>query len=350
MQRMVSIEVMRLIAMFLIVIGHSVYNGVSNTPMEVVFPGGGGNFFIKSLLLLSHTAVNLYVMITGYFLIEKTDFRWKGFANVWLITLFYCIFFLLAFAIFQPSVLSVPVIVKSLLPVTTNQYWFITTYMALLLLAPYISRLVSGFNKRQYTTFVAIMLILSFEYPFGRLFAGNGFTLFWFVFLYLFAGYIRLYSLPDWIIKYRYELLLLCICFLMVPILITDAGILNLRRFSHLLDNGYNGFVSFLSFIIFICFVNSNMKGVIWEKIAAVAVYTFGVYVIHENILFRSFLWDSLKSITSSVYGYLLHASLFFVVALFVDYIRRKLFEIMSIDAMTNKLYTIISSKISKSV
>ena len=42
MQRRVSIELMRLFAMFLIVIGHSIYNGVSNTPMDVVYSGGGG--------------------------------------------------------------------------------------------------------------------------------------------------------------------------------------------------------------------------------------------------------------------------------------------------------------------
>lgn len=309
---------------------------------------GGGNFIIKSLLLLSHTAVNLYVMITGYFLIEKIDFRWKGFANVWCITLFYSILFLLVFAVFQLNSLSIPVVVKSLLPVTTNQYWFITTYLALLLLAPYISKLASGFNKRQYAILVAVMFLLSFEYPFGRLFAGNGFTLFWFVFLYLFAGYIRLFSLPDWIVKYRYVLLMLFFCILLVPVLLTDARVLNLRRLSHLLDNGYNGFVCFLSFVIFICFLKADMKGVIWERLASISVYTFGVYVIHENVIFRTFLWDSLKNVTSSIYGYLFLALISFVVMLLVDYFRRKLFEVLSVETMTSKLYTIVCSTINK--
>ena len=334
--------------MFLIVIGHSIYNGVSNAPMDTVYSDGGGNFIIKSLLLLSHTAVNLYVMITGYFLIEKTDFRWKGFANVWCITLFYSFLFLLAFAFFQPASLSVPIIVKSLLPVITNQYWFITTYLALLLLAPYLSKLVSVFNKQQYVTLVVIMFVLSFEYPFGRLFAGNGFTLFWFVFLYLFAGYIRLYSFPDWIVKYRFGLLLFFFSILLVPVLLADAGMLKLRGLCHLLDNGYNGFVSFFSFAIFICFVKADLRGRVWERIASVAVYTFGVYVIHENILFRPFLWDILKKVTSSIYGYLFLASISFVVLLLVDYFRRKLFELMSVETMTRKLYTIICSAINK--
>lgn len=287
-------------------------------------------------------------MITGYFLIEKVDFRWKGFANVWCITLFYSILFLLVFAVFRLNSLSILVVVKSLLPVTTNQYWFITTYLALLLLAPYITKLASGFNKRQYAILVAVMFLLSFEYPFGRLFAGNGFTLFWFVFLYLFAGYIRLFSLPDWIVKYRYMLLMLLFCILLVPVLLTDARVLNLRSLSHLLDNGYNGFVCFLSFVIFICFLKADMKGVIWERLASISVYTFGVYVIHENVIFRTFLWDSLKNVTPSIYGYLFLASISFVVMLLVDYFRRKLFEVLSVEKMTSKLYTIICSTINK--
>lgn len=287
-------------------------------------------------------------MITGYFLIEKTDFRWKGFVNVWCITLFYSILSLLAFAIFQPVSLSFPNIVKSLLPVTTSQYWFITTYLALLLLAPYLSKLVSGLNKRQYAALIAILFVLSFEYPFGRLFAGNGFTLFWFVFLYLFAGYMRSFSLPEWIIKYRYVLLTLFFCVLLVPVLLTDANVLNLRTLSHLLDNGYNGFVCFLSFIFFICFLNADMKGVVWERIASFAVYTFGVYVIHENILFRTFLWDSLKSMSSSIFGYIFLASISFVVMLFVDYFRQKLFKVLSVETMTSRLYTIICSTVNK--
>lgn len=45
MQRKASIEVMRLFAMFLIVIGHSIYNGLSNTPMDFVYSDGGGQFY-----------------------------------------------------------------------------------------------------------------------------------------------------------------------------------------------------------------------------------------------------------------------------------------------------------------
>lgn len=338
MKRQISIEVLRVFAMLLIVIGHSIYNGVSNTPMDVVYGScGGGNLLLKAILLLSHTAVNLYVMITGYFMIEKTSFRTKGFVRVWITTLFYSLLFLLLFALFSPHSLSLTSAIKSVFPVITNQYWFITTYLALLLLAPFLSKLVSVLPKRSFMALVFVMFVLSFEYPFGRIFADNGFTLFWFIFLFLFAGYIKLYSLPGIINKYRWPLVVLTFFVLLLPVIVTDLGLYNTRSLSHFLDHGYNGFVCILSFLIFVCFTQAEMNGKFWISIGKAGAYTLGIYIIHENILFKGFIWKYINSLSSSIYVYLLLTVIFFCLAMFIDWFRGAVFKWLNVDGVIEK-------------
>lgn len=44
---------------------------------------------MEALYIISVIGVDCFVMITGYFLIDRLSFRWKGMMNVWLQTFLY---------------------------------------------------------------------------------------------------------------------------------------------------------------------------------------------------------------------------------------------------------------------
>lgn len=86
-------------------------------------------------------------MISGYFLIEKTSYRWKGIVNVWIETFFYSVLFLFA-AWYQDGYISITDIIHHIFPIWGQQYWFVTFYFGMMLLAPLIAKLVVALNER----------------------------------------------------------------------------------------------------------------------------------------------------------------------------------------------------------
>ena len=89
-----SIELLRVIAMLLIVIGHYCYHGIKSSDLHSGFPvntiGGIIEYSCMEILyIIACISVNCYVMITGYFLSDRTVFRWKGIIGVWIQTVFY---------------------------------------------------------------------------------------------------------------------------------------------------------------------------------------------------------------------------------------------------------------------
>ena len=88
---------------------------------------------------------------------------------------------------------------NDLLPVSFSSYWFITMYLGLIAIAPFLSLIAKNVNNnKQYRWLLVILFVMTFEYPFGRHFSGTH-SLGLFVFLYLLSGYFRLYGIPSWL-------------------------------------------------------------------------------------------------------------------------------------------------------
>ena len=120
--RIASLDVLRVLSMYLVVVSHYIYHGIKTRPelqdyytLETLF--GGGNYVsLEALYVISCVAVNCFVMISGYFLIDKMSYRWKGILNVWLETFFYSVSFLVASFGLNGSV-SLTSVLHSILPI-----------------------------------------------------------------------------------------------------------------------------------------------------------------------------------------------------------------------------------------
>lgn len=147
--------------------------------------------------------VNLFILISGYMTACST-FKSRSLLRVVFETVFYSVSILLLYLIFNPAVVdSGSNVVKSFIPCISSMYWFVTSYIGMVIVSPVLRLLLNKLSQKQLYRFLIFMFVpLSVIPTFTHMdFIVNGFV--WFVYLYLIAGYIRLWGfrgLGAWII------------------------------------------------------------------------------------------------------------------------------------------------------
>lgn len=337
-ERRTNFELMRVFSMLMIVTSHFCYHGIKGHPEAFSFSmktivGGVNYFTMEPLYILSCVAVNTYVMITGYFLIKIYALRWGGVLKILLQTLFYSIIILLVDMVVEKKEISPMDVLKSVFFIHGGIYWFVKVYLALLLIAPFLSRLVLSLDKRQYRFMLTVWFALSFRYLWGGVYGGFD-TILWFSFLYLFAGYVRMYGINFYVQKYAF-----LICLLLLVVITTATIVINMIKGNHewkLISTTYDGWVFFLSVSIFMYFANLKEKGNSkFHLIAKLAPYTFGVYLIHDHFISRQWLWHWLMYSPFTDIAILYCAVCviaIFMVCVIIDILRERLFMLLKIS------------------
>ena len=341
-----NIELLRVVAMFLIIIGHYCYHGLKESQVYAEFTvtdivgisEWGG---VELLYLISCIAVNLYVMITGFFICDRLSFRWKGILKVWLQTVFYGILFVL-FAFFTMQEGMQTPLFETVLPIYNSSYWFVTHYVGLMLIAPFLSLIVRSLSRQHYQLLLAIGGIMCLDFFYGQRFAGS-MTIHWFIYLYVVSGYIKKYGVPS--ILERYSGTVFCI---IVVLLFTGVSALNVFKNGgygqyKLMSTSYDGPIFFLSVAAFIFFKKIDIsKNRILLLVSRLAPYTFGIYLFHENpILKQMGLWTYLipetYNIPVSLHCLIISVSIFFIGAI-LDYLRATIFRICKVDSLCDNI------------
>lgn len=86
--------------------------------------------------------------------------------------------------------------ITAFLPVTTTQYWFFSMYFGLMLFVPIINGFIINLNKKNFLILLFITVIFTlFSVVDGNVFELNGgFSMLWFVILYLWGGHCIKYN------------------------------------------------------------------------------------------------------------------------------------------------------------
>lgn len=138
--------------------------------------------------------VDLFVLITGYFSVRST-FRLRKVADLELQMLFYTLTFLVIYLVcvgMHIYPLSLKMVIRSVMPTTFSAYWFVTTYIAMYLVSPFINLVARKLTTRQYAFLLLIcFLMFSFVPTFMVQRQLVNYLLF-FIFLYFVGGFIRL--------------------------------------------------------------------------------------------------------------------------------------------------------------
>lgn len=150
-KRNANIEIMRMMCMFLIIIHHAVlYSDVlSNSGVSM-------NKYIAAILYIGGKyGANVFLAITAYFLMDKT-FHLKRVLCVWKTTFFYGVLFFILNIFVGFRAFELRDICETILPISYKAYWFVTTYVALVMLSPFLNFLIHKLGKKALGVLVVI--------------------------------------------------------------------------------------------------------------------------------------------------------------------------------------------------
>ncbi len=297
-KRNVSLDLLRILSMLLIILLHSVdHSGVleqaavSTTPMQL---------YVRFVYMLVQVCVNCYVLLSGYFLV-KSEFKLQKLFALWMEVVFYSAVIRLLFMVVGYKPISIGSIISCFVPVFTGRYWFITIYFGLYLIAPFLNVTIHAMNKKQHTMLNVLLFFLfsvcvSAHPSMAGMNSGGGWGLAWFVVLYFFAAWFRLYYQPNH--RYVGKLLLWVGISMGVAMVYVFVGSkINLAR---VISENWYRYDSVPTCIATLClfaaFLNINIEGKwISKLITIVAPTTLGAYLIHAHADFSPWSWEVLN-------------------------------------------------------
>lgn len=277
--------------MLLIIMFHFVYHGNFYFQKQSL-----NHLWVIFWMAAGKVGVNIFVLISGYFMSSQSRFSGYKISKLWLQIFFYSALFLVLFTSTIQTPVHSQIILDNLMPVTYGTYWFVTAYFVMYLLAPGINILIRNVSHIQYKKMLLLLTFIWCIIPsfFDSQFGSN--SVLWFIYLYLLAGYCRKY-LPSGKAVYYITGAVLCwlVSFLLALRVVggTDSQIFHQPKLliEHLLAMN-NLLVLLISWFLFMGF--KALKIAPNKLINLIATSTFGIYLIHDNIFMRSYLWEYL--------------------------------------------------------
>lgn len=198
-KRMANYELLRVLAMIMVVVMHFLAH--SNSLLEIDAPAGGVRILGSLLESFCLVAVNVYVLISGYFGVKgafRTGKVASLFVQIWSYALVVPFILTLLGIPTVASSMGVYGLIQYLFPIETEHYWFATSYFILYLLSPILNTAARNLSKRQLQITLGGLLILLCVIksisPFAFAFDRYGYDLPWFICVYLWAAYLGLYG------------------------------------------------------------------------------------------------------------------------------------------------------------
>lgn len=294
-KRLINIELLRLLAMFMVMIVHADYKVFGDpTPQECI--NNGILAFFRIIIEQAATVgVNVFVLISGWFGI---NYHIKGIANI----LFQCLYFSvigLFVAFIGSSNVSVGNIFRELYLGST--LWFVPAYLGLYILSPVLNMFVERAYKKQ---FVSLLLIyFSFQILYGWINDAGcfqyGYSISSFIGLYLLARFVSIHR-PKYVTYTKGCYLLLFLICAFIPSALLYITMCTGSTVSYWLNGkciAYNSpfcIIGAMSLLIFFSKIEISNK----QFIRYLSTSCFAMYLFHAN----TFIFDYYKNIIYYLY------------------------------------------------
>ncbi|MCM1262516.1 MAG: acyltransferase [Butyrivibrio sp.] len=290
--RQSNIELLRIIAMFMVVAHHFVIHGGFDFSTETV---SANRLWVQFLQSGGKLGVDIFVLISGYFLIES-EFKLSKLLKLWLQMFTYSMTLYLIFIIWGEQSLNIGGLLKCLFPITSSYWWFASTYFMMYLLSPYINKFLRTLEQE---TYQRLLILLTFCWCIIPTFLSEAWQcndLLWFIYLYAVAGYFRIY-VPQRKVKGRVYLmsaLALSVAAFLLIVILDFIG----TRFAFVGTHALSFTdmqrlpVPIIAYLMFAGFEKIDIAPN--RAINVIASATFGVYLIHDDPNVRQYIWKTL--------------------------------------------------------
>lgn len=352
-QRNISLDILRIISMLMIVMMHAQDSKMGFADVNVVPFTDPKWYLLYGVASFSFVSVNCFILITGYFLSNAAEISYKKLIRLW-ITIFtysFGFYFLLCVVPFAGTSFSLSGILHSVFSISFKNNWFFTDYFILYAVAPFLNKMCNSLEEKDFRKLLIVLCMFFVVIP--TLFndyqdSRNGYSVIWFVVLYLTGAYISRFQLP----KIKYGLVyLLCSVIIFISIgisVFTEKYGVNIG--DHLLK--YNSIIVYPSSIALFMFFKNQNKNYSQKNsavICKISSLTIGVCLFHEHEYIKPILWQKLLRLNEYQNNNVLFFIRFFVgiiliyiIGLIIEYCRASLYSyfINFIDKNKNKRIT----------
>lgn len=285
-------EILRIVLMVMIVGYHFLVYGNDYSYLPATSPDV---FFLHILQAGGKLGVDGYVLISGYFLVGRR-FTARRLLRVWLPVITFSLTIPVVFACVAPGSVTGPEWLTAFFPVVYGIWWFATAYVMLYLLSPVLNLLIRNLDRRRYALLVigATLVLSVIPTIINREIIGGDVV--WFAYLYLLAGFLKLYAMP-WAFRWRWAALAVAVLAYLTPALVLplysvfpvpvewqnylQPGLTTQTRLPIL--------VAACGLVVFA--VTSRLRAI--PAVNYLAGLTFGVYLVHDHYLVREWLWKT---------------------------------------------------------
>ena len=335
-QRNSNIELLRILMMLVIVAHHYIVNSgviqcIVSTPPHSLQINRFNVYFALIFGWGGKTAINVFILITGYFMCRQ-QFKWR---KVVFLALEIVLYRWLIYGIFLSSgyeSFNLKEFIKTVLVLPYDFGWgFSSSFVGLYVLVPFINKLLSTLEKKELEKLICVLLVLFTGFStflFNTSFEYIG----WYVTVYLIGSYLRLYEM-NWMSSRRITGLL-CACSLAFSWLsvicirfVAEKMNRNLPYYYFVADS--NKVLAIATAIsLFLLFKNINIGSN--RLINKFAASTFGVLMIHASSdTMRRWLWQDVckNSFAFPKNNFIFHAVfctlVVYIVCVSIDMVRK---------------------------
>ncbi len=360
-QRNVGIDVLRIVSMFFIIIGHILMQG---GVLSAYLNEGlqGSYYFFNTLYILVYCGVNCFALVSGYVGWQNT-FKLEKMLKLWANVVFWSVGVSLILFVYNKDFFSVKEAISMFLPLIRGRYWFFNAYFVMFMFTPLLNHLIRTLPKKTFQYFLLTVGFVFCVIPFlslgnDVLKIQNGFEFSWLMVMYLVGGYFSKYPVT---VKKPYKCIIACFGFTLLNFIYKYLVELVTAKLFGAPSHG-DLFMSYTSPIavgeavcLLLCFSNlklSNKKLI--KLISFITPAIFSVYIIHVHplvfwrIINNAFTWLTQYNLLVALMLIIAIALAIFIGCIALDYIRILIFKLFKVDYFCGVLCKFVKQKTDK--
>lgn len=340
-KRKTNLELLRILAMLMIVTLHFLGHGgvLDSQNISVV-----RDIIIWWIEGIAYASVNIYVLISGYFMI-KSNFKISKLIEIVVEVWFYSVIIYVLMLLSGKITFELGEAIQALFPIFRSSYWFISTYVVIYCLSPFLNFGLRNMSKKMMQRLLICLILFFCIWD-----KGSGSM--WFICLYVIAAYLRLHyvsgSVSRKVLVTLYTIVTLslpisryCIKFFTLSILGNEYNTTYFYRNDSII-------LLFASVLLFLIVLDIHIKNsVINNIILLISPLTLAVYLIHDNNNLRKVLWDFINPVAYIQTPYFIIYMFGIIICIFsvcilIEYFRQLIFKrihlIFYIDNISKKI------------
>lgn len=289
-QRQSNIELLRIIAITMVLMLHSNLHGLHPDVLSGIRTFSWSSLEGNLIEAFCISAVNVFVLISGYFAIKLSV---KSVLNLYIRCFIIGLVTYLAYILLTGETISVSAIAGRFLAFTHNHWWFVISYLGLMAISPILNAGCEAIDKRTYQyvlVFLSVVMLYMGWWKHLEM-TNGGYSLIHFIYLYIIARYVKLHVNESTILRNRWLWLAIytTTCILMTSL----QYVASRTMFTY--DNPL-AIIAAVSLLLFFLSIPFQNRFVNWA-----AASVFSAYLIQESPYFgKSWLYPLMENMLAN--------------------------------------------------